>query len=306
MRCSDLLRAASLALALLAACEGKQEPADGAPDIPDAAADDPAQDEALPEEAADPVEDDVGPSDPADDEGDGLCHPNGDGMIERSELRFEIGSSATYVVNAPGTTAAVNVAGDLDAGVLHWDFTAATPDDRRMIDELLPLAGRWFEADFPGAAYATVLDPNEGILGIYRLTDEALLLMGMASEEDGRIRLTYDPAVEIIRFPVRVEDRWQVESTVSGVYNWLPSTANATYVVEVDASGVLRVPAGEFQVTRIRVDLSQSVPFTIFGMDNISYTFLAECYGVIARVRSTDGEENPDFTEAAEYRRLTL
>jgi hypothetical protein len=77
-------------------------------------------------------------------------------------------------------------------------------------------------------------------------------------------------------------------------------------VVSVDAVGVLRVPAGEFDVTRVRVDLSQTVPFTIFGMENITYTFLAECYGVIARVRSTDGEENAEFTEAAEYRRLSL
>ncbi|MFH1438191.1 MAG: hypothetical protein ABIJ56_20950 [Pseudomonadota bacterium] len=130
--------------------------------------------------------------------------------------------------------------------------------------------------------------------------------MGMASEEEGRVRLVYDPPVEIVRFPIRKGDTWLVESDVSGVNNWIPATATAEYNVHVDATGIVHVPAGEFNVTRIRIDLDQSVPFTIFGMSNIGYTFIAECYGVIARIRSTDGEEEPNFTQAAEYRRLTL
>ena len=307
MTCSEsprALAAALLALAVLA-CEGKQEPFDAGPDAADVeveAADDP---DGL-DPAGDPAVEDVPPADMEDRDESGLCFPNHDGVIARQELRFEVGASAVYVVNADTTTATVDLVGWTDAGVRHWDFSAATTDDRRIIDELLDISARWFAADFPGATHATTLDPSEGILAVYRLTDEALLLVGMASEEEGKVRLGYDPPVEIIRFPVTEGDGWRVESDLSGTYNWLPTTASATYVVSVDAVGVLRVPAGEFDVTRVRVDLSQTVPFTIFGMENITYTFLAECYGVIARVRSTDGEENAEFTEAAEYRRLSL
>jgi hypothetical protein len=295
---------AALALFILA-CEGKQEPFDAGPDAADTEVE-AQEDPAAEEPTQDPAVEDTAPADVEDGDESGLCFPNHDGVITRQELRFEVGASAVYMVNADSTTATVDLAGWTDAGVRHWDFSAATADDRRIIDELLDISSRWFAADFPGADYATVLDPGEGILAVYRLTDEALLLVGMVSEEEGKVRLGYDPPVEIIRFPVTEGDGWRVESALSGTYNWLPSTASAVYVVSVDAVGVLRVPAGEFDVTRVRVDLSQTVPFTIFGMENITYTFLSECYGVIARVRSTDGEESAEFTEAAEYRRLTL
>jgi len=290
---------------LFTACEGKQEPFDAGPDGADSEVEVP-DDPAGEDPAVDPAPEELPPADLEDGDESGLCFPNHDGMITRQELRFQVGASATYVVNADTTTATVDLVGWTDAGVRHWDFSAPTADDRRIIDELLDVSMRWFASEFPGATYATVLDPSEGILAVYRLTDDALLLVGMASEEEGKVRLGYDPPVEIVRFPVTEGDGWRVESTVSGTYNWLPTTAAATYVVSVDAVGVLQVPAGTFDVTRIRVDLSQSVPFTIFGMENITYTFLSECYGVIARVRSTDGEESAEFSEAAEYRRLTL
>ena len=36
----------------------------------------------------------------------------------------------------------------------------------------------------------------------------------------------------------------------------------------------------------------------------IIFLFITECYGTVARVRSTDGETATDFTTASEYRRL--
>jgi hypothetical protein len=40
------------------------------------------------------------------------------------------------------------------------------------------------------------------------------------------------------------------------------------------------------------------------GTRRIQYLWLTECYGEVARITSTDGEVDPNFTQAAEFRRL--
>ena len=52
----------------------------------------------------------------------------------------------------------------------------------------------------------------------------------------------------------------------------------------------------------MRMDYTQT--FGLLVTARITWLHLAECYGVIARVRSVDGETQPDFTRATEYRRL--
>ncbi len=56
---------------------------------------------------------------------------------------------------------------------------------------------------------------------------------------------------------------------------------------------------------RLRIEITQTFPSGT-GSRRIQYLWVAECYGEVARITSQDGEVNPDFTLAAEYRRLDL
>jgi hypothetical protein len=42
----------------------------------------------------------------------------------------------------------------------------------------------------------------------------------------------------------------------------------------------------------------------LYSVTRVTYLHMAECYGAVARIRSTDNESSNDFTQAAEYRRL--
>ena len=56
---------------------------------------------------------------------------------------------------------------------------------------------------------------------------------------------------------------------------------------------------------RLRIESTQRFPAGP-GVRRIQYLWLAECYGEVARMTSRDGEVDPDFTEAVEFRRLGL
>ena len=57
---------------------------------------------------------------------------------------------------------------------------------------------------------------------------------------------------------------------------------------------------------RIRMDLDQSIPLTLFRRTQRTYTFVSECWGAVARIASVDNEMSVEFTTASEYRRLSL
>ena len=42
------------------------------------------------------------------------------------------------------------------------------------------------------------------------------------------------------------------------------------------------------------------------GVRKIQYLWLVECYGEVARMTSRDGEVDPDFASAVEFRRLGI
>jgi hypothetical protein len=62
------------------------------------------------------------------------------------------------------------------------------------------------------------------------------------------------------------------------------------------------VPAGSFDTLRLRMNYSETVG--VYVTTRITYLYLAECYGAVARIRSQDNETSADFTTASEYRRL--
>lgn len=240
-------------------------------------------------------------------DGEVPCRGNNDGTIARDEVVFAPGIEVRYRTNPAGTAAVVNPRGEgLPDGTRTWDFTDQT-------GELLALSAtavtdQWYAADFAGAGYAAPLELRMATLGVYRATDAAVELLGVVgpTEETGT-RVRYEPAVPVLRFPLRMGVTWSADAMVTdGTVNGLPVASRDRYEFAVDAQGEVRLGVLTFRrALRLRLETTQRFPAGP-GVRRIQYLWLAECYGEVARMTSRDGEVDPDFTEAVEFRRLGL
>jgi hypothetical protein len=181
---------------------------------------------------------------------------------------------------------------------------ARSQGDHDALVETLAPEGQWWAPRFPGATYAARLTDDSDLLGVFEVTDTALLLRGVVSPADGagRTELTYDPAVEVLRFPLRSAATWTTTSTVSGVASGVPGAYTERYDSQVDASGELITPFATFPVLRVRVVLTRTVGLVVTTVR--TFAFVTECFGTVASVRSRDNETSSEFTRAAEARRL--
>lgn len=233
-----------------------------------------------------------------------VCLPNKDAKITRQEVPLRVGLNAKYRV---GLDAPVSTAGeDAGGGKRRWDLSGELNGDRLALVEAQNPLGRWFSADFPTATYITRLSETSELLGIFELTDDALLLIGVASPTDGftRTKLTYDPPITVLDFPLEPEKRWTTESSVSGIAQGVAVFYSEDYSSQVDAQGELVTPYGTFeQVLRVRVELERVIGFSTTRKR--TFSFVTECFGTIATIVSEDNETAAEFTTAAEVRRLS-
>lgn len=230
----------------------------------------------------------------------GTCSTNMDGVIDDTETPLVPGLGGIFVTNPGGTTVAVQL--KPTGGV--WDYTAAPPGERKVFDQLRSPAGTWWAAEFPTATHAQRLDDNQPFWGVYRASSTALELLGVASETGGlqKTLLKYDTPIKVLTFPLAQDSQWTSESDVSGTAQGVFFAAREKYTFSVDARGTTKVPLGQFDTLRLRIDYRQS--YGLYVTTRITYLHLAECWGAVARIRSKDNESSADFTEAAEYRRL--
>jgi hypothetical protein len=239
-----------------------------------------------------------------------ICTPNRDGQIDRSELLFKVGTSVTYrVAGSSSNTIDVDLRGSKDAnGDFKWDFSASYPNSKKEVDELLPIKGAWYEAEYTGASYAAILSRGATeLFGVFQVTSSELLLQGVVSESSGTTKLKYDKPIALFQFPMKVGSKWTSAGTSSGTMTSVPFfRMQETYVFEIDAKGTVKTPAGEFPVLRLRLSLTQQqYSPAIFRRTSYTHYFLSECYGIIARVDSKQYESEPFFTKAAQIKLLS-
>jgi hypothetical protein len=243
------------------------------------------------------------------DSGTGVaCRPNLDGVIARGEVVFAPGVEVRYRTNPTGTAAPVNPRGeDVGNGRRRWDFSSVAGD--RVTLSLQRTEGAWYASAFPEAQYAAALDPRVSSLGVYRAGDTSVDLLGVVGPRmELGTRVRYETPVPILRFPLQMGATWTAETRTApdATVENLPVASRDRYVVTVDARGEVRTPAITFtDALRLRVEVTQTFPSGT-GSRRIQYLWVAECYGEVARITSQDGEVNPDFTLASEYRRLDL
>jgi len=230
------------------------------------------------------------------------CLPNRDGLIARAEVPLYPGLSATFRV---ATNADVDTRGTGDSRDRYWNLSTAIDGDRDLEMSLRDPSGQWFAELFPTATYFTELSVDSDLLGVFEVQDDSLLLLGVVSPEDGlyRTELNYEPAVEVLHFPLVADGTWSTTAEVSGVATGVPSVYTETYESTVDDGGTLDTPYGNFAVQRVHTELTRTVGVAVVTRQ--TYTFVSECYGPIASMISLDYETDADFATAAEVRRLT-
>jgi hypothetical protein len=234
--------------------------------------------------------------------GSGVCSPDGDGTLTAEELPFAAGLSAKFRIanNATFDTAGV----DQGDGSRTWDFTAMLTGDKTVLVETLSPEGAWWAPDFADATYATRLSDSADLLGVFRVAQDGLFLLGVVSPEDGltATNLEYEPPVKVLAFPMKKGDTWETTSTVSGLLSGVFSTYFESYESEVDASGTAETPFADFPVLRVGTDLTRNAGIITTSR---TYSFAAECFGTVATVVSQTTELDAEFTSAAEVRRLS-
>jgi hypothetical protein len=252
-----------------------------------------------------------GPIDPSGDDGGGSssgdaslpgCTPNKDGVIARSEVPIQAGLRATFRV---AEDVDVDTAGTPGAnGTRSWDFSGALANDANVIIETMALTNKWYAPKYSGATYASKLRSSSDLIGVFETAPATLALRGVVSPDDGAFRteLAYDPSVSVLSFPLKVDDTWTSDTSVSGVAEGYPVAYTEKYESVVDAKGTLKTPLGTFDVLRVRVLLTRTIGLVTTKVR--TFAFVTECYGTIATITSEDNEGDVEFTHALEIRRI--
>ena len=217
-------------------------------------------------------------------------------------MPLEAGLSAKFRVATSGTVESAPVLVD---GTPTWDFSAALSGDQTVLVETLPVSGAWYAATFPGASYAARLSQGADLLGVFEITDTALLLRGVVSPEDGitKTELEYDPPVTVLAFPITEGDSWTTDTTVSGTASGVFGVYFETYENTVDTRGNVITPFSSFDSLRIRVDLTRTTGAIVTTQR--TFAFVTECFGTIASMVSQYNELETEFDDPSEIRRLT-
>ncbi len=250
------------------------------------------------------------------------CLGNGDWVIEKDELQVaaEVGITATFLANPGGTERdLLDPAGEQGSdGRWTWFYDSpAEVGDQVHFLGAEPLEGAWYADRYPTADHHALFDVSSSTYGVHHL-DEGLILLGIASEEEGVDALSYVPSVPLLPLPLQEGDSWSVNAAAEGLADGVvyPADGGIEGVVslvhrwefEVDGEGTILLPAADLPVLRLRVQLHTEAHNSVIGLfasDSQRVTlFVAECLGVVARTRSLVDELDPDYAVATEVLRF--
>lgn len=247
---------------------------------------------------------DAMPSDGMPDGPSALCAPDHDGTIVRGELPLAAGKMANFRI---ATDASFDTAGTASGdGTRTWNLDLALANDADKAITLLAPTGQWWEAKFPMASYAVTLAEGSDLLGVFRITGNALTLLGVVSPEPGSFQteLEYDPPATILELPLAAAQTWNSTSTISGTAQGAITAYTERYDATVDVTGTMTTPYGDFPVIRVATDLERTQGFATLSTSR-TFAWVAECFGSVATVTSQSFETAQEFDDPAEVRRLT-
>lgn len=192
-----------------------------------------------------------------------------------------------------------------------WNFSTLSVTGETASRHFVDPANTPFAGDFPGANFATFSTVSDGESSIqfygYNFVDNSgLVELGYAFDY-GDSTLSYvEPDPATIDLPVAMNSSWidLERDTLSFGSSSLISIDSTINVV--DAWGNLSLPWGSVEVLRLRSDdvyisntYISGVLATSDTTRSISYEWVSPEYFVVLSVESTEGETNPNFTEAS-------
>jgi len=255
------------------------------------------------------------------------CVGDGDGAVGPVELAVDpsAGVTATFLVNAEGSVVTVDSPGGAEdgAGGRLYPFDGPTTQGDRVVEiGPEPITGAWFADRFPGGQYHALLDATTGVRGVFAVDGDdssaTVRLLGIASDAEGETVLVYDPPVDLFRLPMRVGDGWDTAADAAGLAGGAEYPQDLgedgvvslvhRYTFAVDAAGTAVLPAADLPVLRLRGEVRVEAYNSLAGLfaadaERVDF-FVAECLGTVARVRSLEGEVDPDFSQARELLRF--
>ncbi len=237
------------------------------------------------------------------DAGERICSPNHDGIVTRAEVPLRAGLRANFRI---AQNATVSTAGTTSGGARTWDYSGSYSGDHDELVELLAPGSSWWAAQFPTATHAARVSASSDNLGVFQITDDALLLLGVVSPAAGatQTRLRYDPPVVVLAFPLAEGNTFSTTSAVSGQAVGVIAAYTEQYTSVVDASGTLVTPFGEIPALRVRTEMTRTSGLATLTSQR-QFTFVGECFGIAATIVSGAFETHVEFTTATEIRRLS-
>ena len=245
------------------------------------------------------------------DSGALTCVPNLDGKIDSTELTPALGVGVSYLISPSGKERTVDLVGVVVDGKRSWNLAIDFADDARITATASAITGKWYAASFPQGEFTAPFDAAGALDGIYRHDESALWLLGIASNQpspaEGKTLFVYDAPIPVVKFPLVVGAKWVSAATViNGTIRGLPYAGKDVYEIEDDQSGSLVLHDLTFQqVHHLRTHVTVS-PSVGVATSQRQVSFFSECFGEVARATSKPNEPTPDFTIAAELRRLGL
>jgi hypothetical protein len=235
----------------------------------------------------------------------GLCTPNHDGMISANEVPLAAGKMANYRIATSATWATAGAAGS--GNTRTWSLSGALANDSDQPVALTAPAAAWWAADsgFATATYWVTLQAGSDLIGVFHVDATGVTLLGVVSPTGAYpyTEITYAPPARILAVPFGATDTWMSSSTVSGYVSGTVVNYTEKYVSNVDQTGTVTTPYGDFPVLRVGTVLTQAQLGTVYRTVR-SYAWIAECFGSVATATSQDNESNTEFSDDAEVRRL--
>ncbi len=242
------------------------------------------------------------------------CVPNLDGRLDAHEVKPALGVVARYRV---ASNRSVDQAGTVAAsGVRVWDWGWSAAAEQTLQVAAVPLDAQWYAAHFgPGATaavlFAVPFDADGTLDAVYRHDAAGVWLLGMASRDvapaAGQTLLVYADAVQVLKLPLQVKDSWTAKGVLSKAKLYgLPYAATDVYTFAADAAGVMQLPdISVDQAIRVRTKV-QTTAIAGKPIERVQTQFFFECLGEVARAVPEAKQTDPDFSLAAEIRRLAL
>jgi len=218
---------------------------------------------------------------------------DGDDRLSADELPLPLDVAVTRRV-AMDVTVDTHGTERFDATRL-WDFEGPYDGDADVAFVRTSPVGTWFASSFPTATYALPLSADEDLIGVFRASPDALVLLGVVSSDGGatRTELTYDPPAPIWQLPLEHGATWNETSNVTGVTQGVPSVYSERWIVQIDARGDAGTPAGVRPVLRVNTRITRTVGVLI--TDTRRHSYVEPCVGTIAQVFGVGTDEEPSF-----------